>query len=224
MDNHFLFSETSDINLTGRINSMVVDIGIAIVMVYLIRRQNHFARTKRMISRLMIVIVSSGSFTAVLAVIMLILTVLGRKFGRVETPPDNPVLPLAMGFSRDRQLIVPRRSAHRRRLGRALNVGRHDPSISADGVVKQWSAISGQDPQFLASTPGHAWKCLVVRRALRATRDRQWELHPSTDDAEPCLFIISASDNKRLVLHDVRSAPGGTIRLFYRPRVLGLQR
>ncbi|KAH0582165.1 hypothetical protein H2248_011817 [Termitomyces sp. 'cryptogamus'] len=53
--------------------SVFVDVCIAIAMVYLIYGKGHFSRSRRMISRLMIVVVSTGSLTAILSVIMLVL-------------------------------------------------------------------------------------------------------------------------------------------------------
>ncbi|KAG5718711.1 hypothetical protein E4T56_gene16590 [Termitomyces sp. T112] len=67
------------INLTIRGLSVVVDVSIAIAMVYLLRGKGHFSSSRRMISRLMIVIVSSGSLTAALSVIILVLVVLHPK-------------------------------------------------------------------------------------------------------------------------------------------------
>ncbi|KAG6867348.1 hypothetical protein C0993_004103 [Termitomyces sp. T159_Od127] len=108
MDNQLLFSETSDINVAARALSMVVDIGIAAVMVYLIKRKSYFTRTKRMISRLMIVIVGSGSFTAVLSVITLVLTVVyphSEQFYMFDAPVGSIYLSTLLANLNTRQFV-----------------------------------------------------------------------------------------------------------------------
>ncbi|KAG5715658.1 hypothetical protein E4T56_gene547 [Termitomyces sp. T112] len=63
------------INLAIRGLAVFVDVFIAVAMVYLLRyrQKGRLSSSRRMVSRLMIIVVSSGSLTAVLSVIILVL-------------------------------------------------------------------------------------------------------------------------------------------------------